>query len=133
MSHHEFKRVHKYKPPRKWAVPDYLYSGDKYPSYLSGGSGYVVSRDSAQCMLRKSLATPYFHLEDIYMTGFLRQACGIRITDNPGFNPTRKGFNLQTDIINHQDCNSNPKTMRKCYEQIKDVAERYEQHILEGT
>ena len=135
---HKLRRVHKYKlrsihPMRKWEVPDYLYNRGKYPSYLSGGSGYVVSRDSAECMLRQSLEKPYFHLEDVYTTGFLRQACGIRITDNPGFHPIRKEFDLQTDIINHQDCSVDPKKIKKCYRDIKDVAKRYGKHFRGGT
>ena len=118
---------------RKWEVPDYIYNGRKYPSYLSGGSGYVVTRDSAECMMREALEKPYFHLEDVYTTGFLRQACGIRITDNPGFHPIRKEFDLQTDIINHQDCGSDPKKIKKCYRDIKDVAKRYGKYFVNSV
>ena len=47
---------------RKWQVPDYIYNGETYPQMLSG-SGYVLSRKTAECIYRKALDIPYFHLE----------------------------------------------------------------------
>ena len=106
-------------PWLKWHSPDYLYNGKLYPSYLSGGSGYAVSRDAAKCMFTKALETPYFHLEDVYITGFVAQACGVKRLDNPGFVPYRKNFNYRTDIVVHQDCSLNPSMSTKCYTNIK--------------
>ena len=47
---------------KKWQVPDYIYNGERYPQMLSG-SGYVMSRNAAECIYRKALDIPYFHLE----------------------------------------------------------------------
>ena len=82
----------------RWQVPDYMYSGSDYPSYLAG-MGYVLSRTSAECIYKKALETPYFHLEDVYVTGFVAQACKIKRLDNPGFSYRFKAFDKNKDIV----------------------------------
>ena len=82
----------------RWQVPDYMYNGSDYPSYLAG-MGYVLSRSSAECIYKKALETPYFHLEDVYVTGFVAQACNIKRLDNPGFSYRYKAFDKNKDIV----------------------------------
>ena len=82
----------------RWQVPEYMYSGSDYPSYLAG-MGYVLSRSSAECIYKKALETPYFHLEDVYVTGFVAQACKIKRLDNPGFSYRYKAFDKNKDIV----------------------------------
>ena len=38
---------------QKWIMPRYMYDKEFYPPFL-GGAGYLVSRNVAQCLLRKS-------------------------------------------------------------------------------
>ena len=46
----------------KWAVPDYIFSGKNYPSFLSG-SGYIMSRSTAECLYTNGIKIPYIPLE----------------------------------------------------------------------
>ena len=76
-----------------------MYNGFKYPNYLSG-SGYVLSRPSADCIFGKSKRMPYFHLEDIFITGFAREACHIKPRHHPGFTLTDRGtFDKNKDVF----------------------------------
>ncbi|XP_022646830.1 beta-1,3-galactosyltransferase 5-like isoform X3 [Varroa destructor] len=52
----------------KWYVPSYIFGEKAYPNYLSG-TGYVMSTDIIADLLRMAETTPFFHLEDIYITG----------------------------------------------------------------
>ena len=96
-------------------MPNYMYNGNEYPSYLSGDSGYVVSRSSAECIFEKALKTSYFPLEDVFITGFLAQACGIIRVNNPGFSDTPRPFNKQKDLVIHHAC----KTDANCYAKLQ--------------
>ena len=90
----------------KWLIPDYMYNGDKYPSYIAGGSGYVLSRKSAKCIFEMALQNvPYLlgRVEDVYITGFLAQACQIHRMNHPGFNSIgNTDFNAQHDVSIHR-------------------------------
>ena len=52
----------------KWVCPEYMYNGKYYPQILSG-SGYVMTRSAAECIYNTALMFPYFHLEDVLITG----------------------------------------------------------------
>lgn len=57
----------------KWYAPNYLLNGlrgEFYPDYLSG-TAYVMSFESVARLYKGSLTTPLFHLEDVYLTGFV--------------------------------------------------------------
>ena len=56
------------KYTKKWVCPRYMYNGKYYPNILSG-SGYVMTRYVAKCLYKASLMLPYFHLEDVLVTG----------------------------------------------------------------
>ena len=60
----------------KWVCPKYMYDGKRYPQILSG-SAYVMTRNTAKCLYRAGLQLPFFHLEDVFLTGFSAEACGI--------------------------------------------------------
>ena len=64
ISNNLFQVTTKGKFAGKWQVPLYMYNGPIYPSMLSG-SGYVLSRKSAECMYKEALQIPYFNLEVI--------------------------------------------------------------------
>ena len=58
----------KKKFTKKWVCPEYMYNGKYYPQILSG-SGYVMTRSAAECIYNTALMFPYFHLEDVLITG----------------------------------------------------------------
>lgn len=47
------------------------YSGTIYPSYISG-SFYIMTSDVVKDLYKTALRTPYFKIEDIFLTGFVR-------------------------------------------------------------
>ncbi len=73
-------------------VPRYLYSGLYYPDFASG-AGYVVPAGASgltpgvgvlECLYRSGLELPYFHVNDVFLTGFARGRCsggggGVRL------------------------------------------------------
>lgn len=68
----------------KWYSPKYLYSGDFFPDYLSG-TAYVMSFEAAQRLYKGSLSTPIFHLEDVYLTGFVADRIKLKRQHHPLF------------------------------------------------
>ena len=93
------------KDTGKWILPDYMYNGDKFPSYIQGGSGYVLSHNSVKCIYEKSKDIPYLlgRAEDVYITGFVAQACKIHRMDHSGFYPLgKKDFDTRKDISVHK-------------------------------
>ena len=86
----------------KWVCPGYMYNGEFYPAMLSG-SGYVMSRDAASCLYTEALKLPFFHLEDVLVTGFAAEACGIERRHHKGFRhlPVKLQRIKDTDIILH--------------------------------
>ena len=80
-----------------------MYNGSFYPEILSG-SGYVISKLSAQCLLQEGLKLPYFHLEDVFVTGFAAEKCNLKRIHNIGFHPyneTRHVVKSSKDILYH--------------------------------
>ncbi|XP_042238938.1 beta-1,3-galactosyltransferase 1-like isoform X2 [Homarus americanus] len=68
----------------KWYSPKYMFREGKYPNYLSG-TGYVFSGDLVKPLLDAALSTPYFHLEDVFITGICARKVGVHPKDNLGF------------------------------------------------
>ena len=52
----------------KWTVPSYMFDGAEYPQMVSG-AGYLATAPAAECIYRSVFAYPYFHLEDVLLTG----------------------------------------------------------------
>ena len=80
-----------------------MYNGSHYPEILSG-SGYVMSKLAAQCLYQEGLKLPYFHLEDVFVTGFAAQSCHIKRIHNKGFHPYNEGKHVvksSNDILYH--------------------------------
>ncbi|XP_036360214.1 beta-1,3-galactosyltransferase 5 [Octopus sinensis] len=61
----------------KWFVSRKEFPKDTYPSYCSG-SAYVMSPDMAVRLFKKSLTIPFFWIDDVYVTGVLVKALGIK-------------------------------------------------------
>ncbi|XP_028967985.1 beta-1,3-galactosyltransferase 1 [Galendromus occidentalis] len=89
--------ITKAKPVRdfksKWYVPSYVFSEKMYPDYLSG-TGYVMSTDIVSDLLRMTESTPFFHMEDIYVTGLLARRLGVRRLNHEGFKYFKRKNNV---------------------------------------
>ncbi|KAK7866511.1 hypothetical protein R5R35_002471 [Gryllus longicercus] len=73
----------------KWYAPKYMYQGRIYPNYLSG-TGYVMSADAVGPLYSTALRTPFFHLEDVFLTGICARQAGLRPRDHPAFAYTKR-------------------------------------------
>ena len=65
-------------------MPRYMWESDEYPEYVSG-SGYLIPIDSVPCLYAKGLDTPYIFLEDVFVTGIVRNKCHIGLRHNSKF------------------------------------------------
>ncbi len=57
-------------PKSKWYIPKSEFSEDFFPTYCSG-SAYVMSSDVVTGMYNASMDTPFFWVDDFYITGLL--------------------------------------------------------------
>lgn len=79
-------------PYNKWYSPSYMFGGKVYPNYLSG-TAYLMSRSAASVLYDVAMYTPAFHLEDIFITGILAEAAGIKPQDHVGFSYVKRRAN----------------------------------------
>ena len=49
--------------------------------------GYIFSRRNFPCLYAAALTLPYFHIEDVFMTGFVAEKCKFRRKNIPSFYP----------------------------------------------
>ena len=61
-----------------------MFDGEFYPDYLSGVA-YVFDFNTAQILYEESLKTQLFHLEDVYLTGFVAEKIKVRRSHHPLF------------------------------------------------
>lgn len=87
----------------KWYAPNYMYSGEFYPDYLSG-TAYVMTFEAAQRLYKGSLMTPLFHLEDVYLTGFVADKIKLKRQHHPLFFylSTKDHCSLRGMLTQHQ-------------------------------
>ena len=71
------------RPTSKYYVPPERYPDQYYPVY-SHGPVYALSNFAMKQMLQVIPNVRYLFLEDVYLTGFVRVAAGIRYTMIPG-------------------------------------------------
>lgn len=70
-----YRSVHRYG---KWKVTRQEYSCDEYPEYVLGGSiiyPNVVAREA----FKKTFTIPFFWIDDVYMTGTIREQVNAQI------------------------------------------------------
>ena len=80
-------------------TPCYFYSMLEYPPFLSG-SGYIIPGQIIAKMFETALTIPYFHIEDVFMTGMVTMAAKIPIKNHPKFHPFPYVFKpLQLDFM----------------------------------
>lgn len=87
----------------KWYAPNYMYSGEFYPDYLSG-TAYVMTFEAAQRLYKGSLSTSLFHLEDVYLTGFVAEKIKLKRQHHPLFYylSTKDHCSLRGMLTQHQ-------------------------------
>lgn len=61
----------------KWYIPEEDFPGEYFPPYCSG-SAFLLSGDMAQAMYEASLETPFFWVDDYYITGALIKRLGVQ-------------------------------------------------------
>ena len=97
------KKIHN-ESVQKWIVPKYMYRKRLFPQFIAG-SGYLLERKDAQCLLRTSQIVSIIHLEDVYITGLCAVKCHIRRINHEGFKARKNSMSnmvLSTsDILIH--------------------------------
>ena len=73
----------------KWHMPYYMYGKLKYPNFVAGPA-YVLplGRNATSCLYIKGSSLDYVFLEDVFITGIVREKCGLLIAN------TDKIYNL---------------------------------------
>ena len=70
-----------------------------------------------------ALNTPFFPMEDLYVTGFVAQKCKIKRLDNTGF---RWGdYNYDSSIVSHQNCGGKGVNKKWCLKLVMKLAYKY--------
>ncbi|XP_055524830.1 uncharacterized protein LOC129718261 [Wyeomyia smithii] len=103
----------------KWYSPNYMYSKEFYPHYLSGAS-YLMNLEAAKLLYRTSLTTPIFHLEDVYLTGIVADRVKLHRYHHPLFfySYTKDLCALRGMISQHQ---LQPGDIRSAYDFVTNA------------
>ncbi|ELU06541.1 hypothetical protein CAPTEDRAFT_148283 [Capitella teleta] len=64
-------------PKSKWYIPYHEFKEDFFPTYCSG-SAFVMTPDVVRGMYNASLHTPFFWVDDYYVTGLLAHKVGVK-------------------------------------------------------
>lgn len=116
----------------KWLIPTYMYNKRFFPQFLSG-SGYLVTKSAATCLLQKSKTIPIVHLEDVYITGLCASSCHLRREHDKGFKarPMDKieDYKIQmSDIVLHYTTGQ----MDRFHSQVKKL-KQLDQTVLDPS
>ena len=84
----------------KWLVTRQEYSGDHYPDYCPGSFGAIIGRTATATLLDQVHNVPFFWLEDVYITGLLRERTSLRLVQIAG---NKLVAELSTFNINNAD------------------------------
>ena len=63
-----------------------MYRPDMYPPYVVG-SFYMIPVSALDCMVSSTWSHALVSVEDVYVTGILRQACNIQLYNVPNSSP----------------------------------------------
>ncbi|XP_014675783.1 PREDICTED: beta-1,3-galactosyltransferase 1-like [Priapulus caudatus] len=61
----------------KWEVAERDYAGKYFPQYCSG-SAFLITPDAVVALYNASLYTPFFWVDDVYVTGYLPSRADVR-------------------------------------------------------
>ena len=117
----------------KWYTPKYMFRDGKYPNYLSG-TGYVISGDIIERLLKAALSIEYFHLEDVFITGLCARSIGVRAMDHEGFTYQHRAISgclykevimghevVPMDMVRLWNMMNHPKSLAKCHTVRKSI------------
>ena len=65
---------------KKWAVTRREYPESYYPPYCSG-LAYIMTADVARALYETSYKIPIFWIDDVWLTGIVAKAAGVRLTN----------------------------------------------------
>ncbi|CRK96359.1 CLUMA_CG009776, isoform A [Clunio marinus] len=104
----------------KWYAPNYSFNGEIYPDYLSG-TAYLMNFETAKKLYKGSLSTPMFHLEDVYLTGFVANRLKIKRQPHPLFSfvSIKDRCSLRGMITQHK---MTPMTVEEAYSFIMNFS-----------
>ena len=88
-------------PTNKWYVPPSEYNDTIYPP-LCFGPSYLISGNSFPKLRTTITKTPFITLEDVYLTGMVREKAGVKIHYlNHKFWGSAAGFRMQKHPLFH--------------------------------
>lgn len=107
----------------KWFVSQQEYSKEFYPDYCMG-MGFIMSFDVVKLLYEASIRLPYFWVEDVYVTGILREEVQYREGIDLKMIALNKKF-IFTDGIDNAFILwlYNNNHLEKCREDTKSVKE----------
>ena len=84
-----------------WYIPPEVYP-DLYLPVYCGGPAYLLSKSALTAVTKVSSNLKFFHLEDIFVTGFCRMAAGMNTMQIPGVQASNKPSDceLVNDVLN---------------------------------
>ena len=59
---------------------------------MLSGPSYILPMSTARCLYDAAMKIPYFHLEDVFTTGFAAEMCGVPRCHMKGF------YNFKIDL-----------------------------------
>ena len=65
----------------KWSMSKEIWPWSTYPAYVSGGS-ILISRMAIGPLLAAAQVTPYFEMEDVYVSGLIAEKAGVVTRQN---------------------------------------------------
>ena len=63
-------------PLSKYFITEAQFSGVHYPPFVTGPS-YLISRQAADLIFKTSMDMPFFHLEDVFLTGIVAEEVNV--------------------------------------------------------
>ena len=63
-------------PESKYFITQEQYDGATYPPFATGPS-YLVTRSAIDLLVEEALHRPFFHLEDVFITGIVAETVGV--------------------------------------------------------
>ncbi|XP_055295183.1 beta-1,3-galactosyltransferase 5-like [Sitodiplosis mosellana] len=85
----------------KWKVRPEEFNGGIYPDFVSGQS-IIYSRDFVHEAFKKTFTTPYFWIDDVYVTGIIREE--LNATIKPIGHLKLNGDNLKNVLKGNLSC-----------------------------
>ncbi|XP_055954834.1 beta-1,3-galactosyltransferase 1 [Patella vulgata] len=108
-------------PRDVWSVPSKTFPNKTFPPYLAGGAYLFRTTTLIKLIKFADHASPYLHLEDVYITGILAQSAGIKHISHPGFSFWNSKKASACDIVNRRrisSVNMSDKQIKILYKQI---------------